>query len=104
MNKQERRYAAYIGLMIGLAIGLLLTSGCMTKYSISKQMQDGSSVVVTVQSFREFEQPQIHYSRDGENVTFDFGAAAATTGESPIEAAVADVIRATPSVILPVPE
>ena len=101
--RMYRNLMAVLVVIVYLAV-LVILSGCMTKYAITKNMQDGSSVTVLVQSFREFEQPQVHYSREGETVTFDFGAATATTGESPIESAVADVIRATPSVILPVPE
>ena len=106
MTAHSQHYRNMIAVLIVIAwLALMLTlGGCMTKYSITKNMQDGSTVTVTVQSFREFEQPQVHYSRTGEDVVFDFGAASATTATSPIEAAVADVIRATPSVILPVPE
>ena len=81
----------------------VLMGGCMTTYTVEKHMQDGSSVIVSVQSFREFEQPQIHYSREGEDVTFDFGAESASTGTSPIEDAIADGIRTGAVVLNPVP-
>jgi len=79
-------------MVVGFA--LVVVGGCMTTYTINKNMVDGSSVSVTVKSFREFEQPQVHYVREGENVTFDFGAESATTGTSPIEEAIADGFRA----------
>jgi len=81
---------------------MLLLGGCVTTYEISKQMTDGSSVTVMVRSYREFQQPQVHYNRDGEAVTFDFGAEAATTAVSPIEAALADGIRAGAVVLNPI--
>jgi len=84
---------------------LVILGGCATIYQV-KVCHQHSNVCseVMVKSYREFEQPSIHYNRDDSSVTFEFGATAATTAQSPIEAAVADVIRATPSIILPVPE
>ena len=92
-------------LIVVLVMGLmLLLGGCMTKYTIEKQMTDGSSVIVNVQSFREFEQPQVHYARDGQSVTFDFGAESATTATSPIEQALADGIRSGAVLLNPLPD
>jgi len=103
MTAHEAHYRNIIAILIVIAwMALMLAlGGCMTKYSISKQMQDGSSVIVTVQSFREFEQPQVHDQRTGDGVTFDFGAESATTATSPIEEAFADGIRAGAVVIQP---
>lgn len=69
-----------------------LISGCMTIYEVHKS-PDGS-VDLVVRSFREFEQPKVHYDRNGDTVTFDFGAATSTTGTSPVENAIGDAIRA----------
>ena len=82
---------------------LMLLSGCMTTYTISKTMTDGSQVDVIVKSFREFEQPQVHYARMGEDVTFDFGAASATTAVSPVEVAAAQLLLQIPSLVAPQP-
>ena len=82
---------------------LLLLPGCMTTYSISKIMPDGSNIVVEVKSFREFEQPQVHYNRTDDAVTFDFGAASATTATSPVEQAAASLLLQLPALIAPQP-
>ena len=76
-----------------LAALVLTMGGCMTTYSIEKQTPDGT-ITVLVSSFREFEQPQVHYNKTADSVTFDFGAESATTAVSPIEQAVGDVLRA----------
>ena len=112
MNR-EQRYIGYIFLMIGVLIPLLfLLGGCAafkpTIYDI-KACPVGSSVCTTVrtESWREFTQPEVVYEKtqaDGTSVRFLFNASEANTRTSPIESAVADVIRATPSVILPAPE
>ena len=92
-------------IVIVLLALLVILSGCVTSYNIQACHPDGGvCTTVDVKSYREFEQPNVVYSRDGDSVTFSFGATSATTAASPIESAVADVIRATPSVILPVPE
>ena len=78
--------------LIGILIVFML-SACMTTYSIEKQTPDGN-VTVLVKSFREFEQPNVQYSRTGDDVIFTFGAESATTATSPIEGAVAGVISA----------
>ena len=77
-----------------IAALVLIMGGCMTTYSIEKHAPDGSSIVVSVQSFREFEQPVVHYNKTTDSVSFDFGAESATTATSPIEQAVGDVMRA----------
>jgi hypothetical protein len=83
---------------------LLLLPGCMTTYSISKIMPDGSNIVVEVQSFREFEQPQVHYNRTDDAVTFDFGAASSTTAISPVEQAAASLLLQLPALLAPIGE
>ena len=72
---EVERYVGRMGLTV---FALLLLGGCMTTYEVTKQTPEGD-VRVVVKSFREFEQPQIHYSRQGQDVTFDFGAESATT-------------------------
>ena len=91
--------------IISLVVLLIMAlSGCMTTYDIRVCHQDTQVCSeVNVKSYREFQQPNVHYSRDGNGIIFTFGAENATTATSPIEQAVADVIRATPSAILPVP-
>jgi len=103
MNR-ESRYVGYIGLILGVALALLLLAlgGCATQYEIKVCHQKAVTCsYVNVKSFREFNQPNVHYSRDGENVVFTFGAKDAITGTSPVEQAVADVIRSSPTLILP---
>ena len=80
---------------------VLLSAGCMTTYSISKINPDGSNIVVEVKSFREFEQPQVHYGRTEDAVTFDFGAASATTAVSPVEQAAASLLLQLPVLLAP---
>jgi hypothetical protein len=87
-------------LVAGGLVVLLLT-GCMTTYEVVKQTPEGD-VRVLVKSFREFEQPQIHYSRQGQDVTFDFGAESATTASSPVEEAFGEAIKAGAVVLRPV--
>jgi hypothetical protein len=94
-------YERYVGRM-GLTIfALLALTACMTTYEVVKQTPEGD-VRVLVKSFREFEQPQIHYSRQGNDVTFDFGAESATTASSPVEEAFGEAIKAGAVVLRPV--
>ena len=76
-------------------------TGCTT-YEIRKISPDGSSVEVLVKSSRNFEQPSVHFSREGEDVEFDFGASSATTRTSPIENAFGDAIRTGALSVVPV--
>jgi hypothetical protein len=101
-----RTYRNLIAIMIVvLVLALMLVlSGCMTTYEITKNMKDGSSIAVSVQSFREFEQPTVTYMRDSDSVEFTFGAESATTGSSPIEEALADGIRAGAVTLAPIPQ
>jgi len=80
---------------------LMLLPGCMTTYSVSKMLPDGESVVVEVRSFREFDAPILHYSRSDDSVTFDFGAASATTAVSPVEQAAASLLLQLPVLLAP---
>jgi len=107
MTPRESRYTAYIGILIGFFAGLILMllNGCSTIYDISAcHTETDVCTTVHVKSYREFEQPQVQYTRTADGVIFTFGAESATTATSPIEQAVADVIRSAPSAILPVPE
>ena len=72
-------------LIVTAYLMLLLVLGGCTRYHVQKGV-DGCAecTAVSVWSWREFEQPVIHYGRDGESVEFDFGAASATTN-SPLE-------------------
>lgn len=92
--------AVFIAVLLLLIIVAL--SGCMTKYEINKTEPDGTNITVSVQSFREFEQPDVSYTRVGTDVEFTFGAEAASTGTSPIEAALADSIRAGTLTVAPI--
>jgi len=85
------------------AWAVLILSGCMTTYSVSKILPDGESVTVEVRSFREFEAPILHYSRSDDSVTFDFGAASATTAVSPVEQAAAQLLLQMPAMLAPQP-
>jgi len=55
---------------------MVMFNGC-TMYSVEKQMPDGSFTNVNVKSTRSFEQPDLHYTREGNDATFDFQAAGA---------------------------
>lgn len=103
MMNREQRYGAYMGLMIGLLLGLiLLLQGC-TSYTIQRGVQGCAECVsVKVLSWREFEQPQVHYSRTGQDAEFNFGAASAVTA-SPLEAIGATVVQQLLERYLPPP-
>ena len=92
MNRIYNNVLAALLVVFILAM-ILILGGCMTTYSINKTNVDGTSITITIKSFREFEQPKVHYDRNGEIVNFTFGAASATTAASPIEQAFADVLR-----------
>ena len=51
---------------------VLMAQGCRT-YSIEKQTPDGT-IKVYVQSSADMKAPNVHYKRDGDDVTFDFSA------------------------------
>jgi len=89
---------------VAFAWAVLILSGCMTTYSVSKILPDGESVTVEVRSFREFEAPILHYSRSDDSVNFDFGAASATTAVSPVEQAAAALLLQIPSLMAPAPQ
>ena len=91
MNRTYNNLLAILFVVFVLTLMVIL-GGCMTTYAIEKQMGDGSSVTVQIKSFREFEQPQVHYQRVGGDVVFDFGAESAMTAQSPIESAFAEVL------------
>jgi len=87
------------GIVVVLFLWLMVQlSGCMTTYTISKTAPDGSNVTVDVKSFREFQQPQVHYNKTTDTVTFTFGAESATTAQSPIEKSMGRVLEAGGSI------
>lgn len=57
-----------------LVVVLMMTTGC-TRYHVTKENPDGSSTTVSVWSSRNFEQPDMTYTRTGADATFDFKAA-----------------------------
>jgi hypothetical protein len=57
---------------------IVLLSGC-TIYTVEKIAADGSTTTVKVRSSREFQQPDLHYSRNGTDAEFDFKAQSATS-------------------------
>ena len=98
MSNRFRNNLFAVCFVIVVLILMVLTTGCMTTYSISKTASDGSSVTVDVSSFREFQQPQVHYNKTTDTVTFTFGAESATTAQSPIERSMAKVLEAGGSI------
>ncbi len=76
MNKREKRYTACISIMIILLAGLIMVacSGCTT-YKIKTTKADGTKTELKVKSLRDFKDMALKYSRDGEVVHFEFGAA-----------------------------
>ena len=62
-------------LIIMLAV---LLSSC-TIYKVKSIAPDGKTVDVKVYSSREFQQPNLHYEREGNDAVFDFGAESVTT-------------------------
>lgn len=96
-NRLRNNLIAILIVIIFLALMILL-SGCMTTYEIHRH-PDGS-VDVLVRSFREFEQPQVHYQRGpGDAAVFDFGAESASTAVSPLEQAAASIILQLPTLL-----
>lgn len=79
---------------------LSLLQGCMTTYSVERKLADGSYVKVVTKSYRKFDEPVIEYETP-DGTIFRFNAASAATDYSPVEQAVADVIRTAPGIILP---
>jgi hypothetical protein len=66
-----------------LLIAIMLLPSC-TMYSVEKVMPDGSSTKVYIKSTRSFEQPNLHYARQGTDATFDFQAANADNNTAAI--------------------
>lgn len=66
-----------------LILTLIFLNGC-TMYSVERTAPDGSSIVVNVKSTRSFEQPDLHYEREGQNAAFDFKAASVNDGTAEI--------------------
>jgi len=116
MNRpRELRYQAYLGILLGflLFFFMLSMSGCVTWYSI--EVCNPETLVcstVRVLSGREFEKPNVTYSRDGDSASFTFGADKATqAGPSEYAKGARDVIGAiygiqaqpAPVIITPIP-
>jgi len=62
-------------------------------YSVERIAPDGSTIVVNVKSTRSFEQPDLHYSRDGQAAEFDFKAAGADNNTDAIVGMFAPLIQ-----------
>ena len=60
--------------MKALLVILFLLSGCTT-YSVHKVAPGGIETTVKIASTRSFEQPDMHYSRTGNDAVLDFSAA-----------------------------
>ena len=63
----------------------LLVAGCTT-YDVIQVRSDNSRTEVHIRSWRSFEDVALKYSRDGEIVGFEFGAASVVS-QTPIDAA-----------------
>jgi len=76
-SKRDRRCGAYIGILIGLAIGMILVSlnGC-TMYHGKATNSDGTmvSALVLYPPGKKLVQPRFKYNRDGEAVGLELGA------------------------------
>lgn len=75
-----------------LILLLTFTTGC-TMYSVERTAPDGSTIVVNVKSTRSFEQPDMSYTRTGEDATFDFKAAGADNNTDAIVGMFAPLIQ-----------
>jgi len=71
---------------------IIFLSGC-TMYSVEKVLPDGSSTNVYIKSTRSFEQPDLHYAREGSDAVFDFKAAGADNNTAAIMGAVTPMIQ-----------
>ena len=73
-------------------LAIFFLSSC-TMYSIEKTMTDGSSTVVNIKSTRSFEQPDLSYTREGTDATFDFKAAGADNNTDAIMGAITPMMQ-----------
>ena len=64
-------------ILISLLFVILLSS--CTIYKVKSVAPDGKQIDVKVYSSREFQQPNLHYAREGNDAEFNFGAESATT-------------------------
>ena len=93
MTPREKRYSAYIGILIGFLIAVLMTLPGCTIYKVHSE--PGKSVDVSVWSTRNFVAPDLVYTRDGEAVGFSFGAESSVQpGPQDYAAGVATGVRA----------
>ena len=64
---------------------LVLLGGCTT-YDVKKGMVGCPTCThVKIRSSREFETPNLHYEREGEDAVFDFSADSVTNAPNPLE-------------------
>lgn len=78
-------------IIMALVLAAVL-AGCATKYDVVLCNDNGVCSEAHIRSFRDFEQPQVRYSRD--TGTFEFGAASTDRSISPLEYVAADIARA----------
>ena len=81
-----------LGILFFVLILSLLLGGC-TFYTVEKVSPDGSSTIVSVKSTRSFEQPNLAYTRTGQDATFDFKAAGADNNTAVIVSMFAPIIQ-----------
>ena len=74
-------------LLVFVILYLMVLLGGCTTYEVQKGMVDcPTCTFVKVRSTREFETPNLHYQREGEDAVFDFSADSVTNAPSPLEA------------------
>lgn len=86
MSKRLARNLIAVLLVILYCLVLLAFGGCTT-YEVQKGMADcPTCTFVKVRSTREFQTPNLHYERTGQDAVFDFSADSVTNSPSPLEA------------------
>lgn len=82
-------------------VAVLLITGCATVYEIERVEPDGSRIVASIKSRREFTDGlSIEYDRETGN--FTFSANQVTTAASPLEEAAAQIILTLPGLVAPI--
>ena len=83
---------------------IIILSGC-TRYVVEKVAPDGSVTNIHVSSTRSFEQPDLHYKRDGDDAEFDFKAANADNNSDMFAGAMMQMLQMMQQMMLqPKPE